>query len=53
MKKRIFGIKAGTILTALGCLAVAVLLWLVIEYTQGQGTETAVKTGYDMFRGFI
>ena len=32
MNKKIFGIKLGTIITMLVCLAIAFLIWILVEY---------------------
>ena len=32
MNKKIFGIKISTILTAIGCLAISFLIWVVVKY---------------------
>lgn len=34
MKKKILGIKVGTILTVLFSLAAAILFWLIVRYSQ-------------------
>ena len=43
MNKKIFGIKLSTILTAIVCLVVSFLIWVVvkynIEYTSGETNE--------------
>lgn len=39
MKKRIFGIKLGTILTAVVCLAVAFAIWMVVKYRADLNAE--------------
>ena len=32
MNKKFFGIKLGTILMALGCVAVAFVIWVIAKY---------------------
>ncbi len=32
MNKKIFSIKISTILTAIACLVIAVLIWLIVKY---------------------
>jgi len=32
MRKRIFGIKISTLLTAFICLAVAFMIWMIVKY---------------------
>ena len=32
MNKKIFGIKLGTILMALGCIVVAFVIWVIAKY---------------------
>ena len=32
MNKKIFGIKISTILTALGCIAIAFVIWVIAKY---------------------
>ena len=34
MKKKIFGIKIGTILSVFLCLVVAILFWLIAKYSE-------------------
>lgn len=35
MDKKIFGIKIGTVLTAIGCLVVSVFIWMLVKYNLG------------------
>jgi hypothetical protein len=32
MKKKIFGIKLSTILSAIGCIAIAFVIWVIAKY---------------------
>ncbi len=32
MNKKLSGMKIGTILTAIACVALSVLIWILIEY---------------------
>ena len=32
MNKKIFGIKIGTILTAVACLVIAIAIWMLVKY---------------------
>ncbi len=41
MKKKIFGIKIGRILSWLLCLGAAVLFWLYVKYTQSSPLQPA------------
>ena len=34
MKKKIFGIKLGTILTVAVCFLAAIVVWAAVQYTQ-------------------
>ena len=40
MKKKIFGVKVGTILTGLLCLAVAFAFWFFVEYADDASRPT-------------
>ncbi len=39
MKKKIFGVKFGTILGVLLCAIVAVAFWFMVKYSQLESTE--------------
>ena len=44
MKKKIFGIKIGTILMVFTCLLAAVAFWLFAKYIESGTTDTAIST---------
>ena len=46
MKKKIFGIKIGTILMVVTCLMAAVVFWLFAKYTESGMTDTAMSVVY-------
>ena len=50
MKKKIFGIKIGTILSVLCSLAAAVLFWLVVRYTEATSAEALRVSFTDLVR---
>ena len=39
MKKKLFGIKIGTIISAILCLIVAVVFWFFVEYSKMNSPE--------------
>lgn len=41
MKKKIFGIKIGTLLSALLCLVFAFAFWFVVKYSQLNADDVA------------
>ena len=43
MNKKFLGIKIGTILTAIGCIAVAFIIWVVAKYNIDFPTDTDVS----------
>lgn len=43
MKKKIFGIKIGTILSVILCLVAAVLFWLFVKYSES-GAALAIRS---------
>ena len=43
MKKKILGIKIGTILMVVTCLMAAIAFWLFAKYTESTMTDTAVS----------
>ena len=53
MNKKIFGIKLGTILTALGCIAIAFVIWIIakynIDFPSDDGSD--VSAALRFFRG--
>lgn len=52
MKKKIFGIKFGTILTAVVCLVCALLIWALVKYNidkETTDTVTALASSYMRF----
>ena len=42
MKKKIFGIKLGTILSVILCFVLAVLFWLFVKYAEYDATAAIV-----------
>ncbi len=52
MKKKIFGIKIGTILSVVVSLAAAVLFWLLVKYSQSNTDQLLSMFPFD-FRGWI
>ena len=50
MKKRIFGIKIGTILTAFVCLVVAFIIWMLVKYDSNT-VKAAVSVQGLLLRG--
>lgn len=52
MKKKIFGIKIGTVLTWLFCLIAAVLFWLFVKYSDVSAAQLFKCLRFD-FRGLI
>ena len=42
MNKKILGVKIGTLLTALACLAIAVVVWMLVKYSLDSVTEEAI-----------
>jgi uncharacterized membrane protein YdjX (TVP38/TMEM64 family) len=52
MNKKILGIRVGTILTALGCIAAAIILWVLAKYNLSFANESAALTlPHLFFRG--
>ena len=45
MNKKFLGIKIGTILTAIGCIAVAFIIWGVAKYNINFPSDTDVGAG--------
>ena len=45
MKKKIFGVKVGTILTGLLCLAVAFAFWFFVKYADTASKPTTEVAG--------
>lgn len=39
MNKKIFGIKIGTILSVVLCLAIAVVFWLFVKYSESSAVS--------------
>lgn len=52
MKKKIFGIKIGTILTVIVSLVAAVLFWLFVKYSQADAEQVLSMFPFD-FRGWV
>jgi len=52
MNKKIFGIRIGTILTALLCLGAAVMFWLFAKYLDDAPTA-AVRLCGSLYRGVL
>ena len=52
MKRKIFGIKIGTILTVVFCLIAAVIFWLFVKYS-GAGASLTASTMLSQLRGFV
>ncbi len=46
MNKRIFGIRIGTIVTVVVCIAVAVALWMIAKYKISNARGVAEETAY-------
>jgi len=44
MKKKIFGIKIGTILSVILCFFLAVLFWLFVKYSEYAATAAYIVT---------
>lgn len=42
MNKKFLGIKIGTILTALGCIAIAFIIWVIAKYNINFPSDTDV-----------
>jgi len=52
MNKKSFGKKIATIFTAIACLALAVLIWLLVEYSMSRAEALAVLPLFNLpFRG--
>ena len=55
MNKKIFGIKLGTILAALGCIAIAFVIWVIakynIDFPSDDGSDAS--TAFCILRGLL
>ena len=53
MNKKIFGIKIGTIITAIVCLVVSMLIWMLVNYSLELNAEAAFTRPcrFALFRG--
>ena len=51
MKKKIFGISIGTILTAALCVIIAVLVWLVVKFNINHDATQAFACLFPFLRG--
>lgn len=52
MKKKIFGIKLGTIITFLTCLIAAVIFWLFAKFSELSGVQQLIGLLFD-FRSLL
>ena len=43
MNKKILGVKIGTILTALACLIVSVVVWMLVKYSLDSVAQEAMS----------
>ncbi len=50
MNRRILGIRIGTVLSVVGCLAAAVLFWLFVKYSEFDSAQ-AITLMTAAFRG--
>ena len=50
MKKRVLGIKIGTILTVVLSLCFAVLFWLFVKYSLSDTAQALSIIGFDLSR---
>jgi len=51
MKKRIFGIKIGTVLTFFVCLIIAFAIWMIVNYRADVGALISSFRAFDFLRG--
>lgn len=51
MKKKLFGIKFTTILTAFLCLLVAIIIWIFVEYDMSLSPTASVFDFLSELRG--
>ena len=51
MKKRIFGIKLGTVLTFFVCLVIAFAIWMIVSYRADAGALISSFRVLDFIRG--
>ena len=51
MKKRIFGIKLGTVLTFFVCLVIAFAIWMIVHYRADVGALISSFCVFDFIRG--
>ena len=52
MNKKLFGIKVGTFLTAVACIAVAVFIWLLVKFVSKPDLNS-VAVNYEFLRGIL
>ncbi len=51
MNKKIFGIKISTILTAIICLIIATLIWLLVKYVDPADSVFVFSSKSVVFKG--
>lgn len=49
MKKKIFGIKIGTILYFFACFLAAVIFWLYVKYTESYPLQSSAAFAFDLW----
>ena len=53
MNKKILGIKLSTILTAIGCIAIAFVIWVIAKYNIDYPSLNATDSLFGFVKGML
>ena len=53
MNKRILGVRIGTVVTAVLCLAVALVFWMLVKYVSASESLMVGELAEGLYRGFL